>query len=723
MLETLLLLVFLSLDVLLYYIFFESTLPPLFILIGLFGASDRVRAGFYLFLYTLLGSLFLLLAVLSMYSIMGNTDFNVLYKMIFKYHTQIYLFCGMFIAFAVKTPTILLNTWLLKAHVESPLSGSIILAAIVLKLSLFGIFRLILPLVPKAYTHYTLGVYVIGVITIIYASISTLRTIDVKELIAYSSVSHAAVYLMGAFSNTIQGIEGGIALGLAHGFVSSGLFISVGGVLYDRCSSRLITFYRGIAQIMPIFSLIFFILCLGNCGVPLTLNFIGEFLCLYGAIERLPFMGALASSSIIFSAAYTIYMFNRIVFAGSYSKFFEINIPDLNRREFYILLVLVVFTVIFGIYPSFILDGLHYSATSLIYYDSSILLENINEVSILHSGINFNITDTFTYVKLAYGLYYVIIIAMIFIFAIILYRTITKLRSTNYSFVKQYILNVTVKIFLSLLMFICITSHGNFLLLELSKSEHLPYATYVFILFRGLCSLITCIFIASYFIKIPGKLQLACCFMLSTLISSLVVVIYNKTDLLVGQIPLIFTLFFTGNTYWVFPADSYMGPANTSTGGSNNPYQPSQIETPVSQAINPSNTGTGTGNGTGTVAETSTSVNTNSDKKGKSYGEDTSKSKDNYKLPFILNSIEDEKQVKGSTTDNTLNKRKSDSISTEGVGYSNANESMSSENKDKSARTANDPLNFIDENSLVDINTNSTGAFTYTHNQKSEMYS
>jgi NADH-ubiquinone oxidoreductase chain 4 len=241
------------------------------------------------------------------------------------------------------------------------------LAGIVLKLSLYGIMRLILPLLPKAYLNCTYFVYLVGVITIIYASISTLRTIDVKELIAYSSVSHAAVYLMGVFSNTIQGIEGAITLGLAHGFVSSGLFICAGGVLYDRSSTRLITYYRGIAQIMPVFSIILFILCLGNAGTPLTLNFVGEFLSLYGAFERLPVLGALASSSIVFSAAYTIYMFNRIAFAGSYSKFFIVNIPDLNKREFYILITLVLFTIALGIYPAPILDGLHYSVTTLIY--------------------------------------------------------------------------------------------------------------------------------------------------------------------------------------------------------------------------------------------------------------------------------------------------------------------------------------------------------------------
>ena len=367
LLETLLLAVFLVLDILLFYIFFESILPPLFILIGLFGSSNKVRASFYLFLYTLFGSLFLLLSILAMSSIMGTTDFDALYKTNFNYSTQLFLFYGIFIAFAVKTPTIFLNTWLLRAHVESPLGGSIILAAIVLKLSLYGIFRLILPLLPKASLDYTYIIYLIGVITIIYASFSTLRTIDIKELIAYSSVSHAAVYLIGVFSNTIQGIEGGIALGLAHGFVSSGLFICAGGVLYDRSGTRLISYYRGIAQMMPLFSILFFILSLGNCGVPLTLNFVGEFMSLYGVFERLPLLGIFASSSIIFSAAYTIYMFNRIAFGGSFSKFFEANVSDVNKREFFILFTLVIFTVVLGIYPAPVLDGLHYSVSSLIY--------------------------------------------------------------------------------------------------------------------------------------------------------------------------------------------------------------------------------------------------------------------------------------------------------------------------------------------------------------------
>lgn len=367
LLETLLLAVFLALDIMVFYIFFESILPPLFILIGIFGSDNKVNASYYLFLYTLWGSLFLLLSILSTSSTMGSTDFDTLFKLNFEYKTQIFLFIGIFIAFAVKTPTIFLNGWLLKAHVESPLGGSIVLAGIVLKLSLYGIFRLILPMLPKACLDYTFVVYTIAVITIIYASFSTIRTTDIKELIAYSSVCHAAVYLIGIFSNTLQGLEGSVVLGLAHGFVSSGLFICAGGVLYDRTGTRSIYFYRGMAQLMPILGILFFILTLGNCGTPLTLNFIGEFMSLYSIVERLPVLGVFACTSIVFSAAYSVYLFNRVSFGGSFTRFLEESVYDVNKREFLMLFILVAFTIVFGIYPSLILNVLDYPVTNVLY--------------------------------------------------------------------------------------------------------------------------------------------------------------------------------------------------------------------------------------------------------------------------------------------------------------------------------------------------------------------
>lgn len=383
LLESLLLLVFLVLDILLFYIFFESILAPLFLLIGLYGSNDKVRASFYIFLYTLIGSLFMLLSIITILSLIGSTDFYVLSKTNFKYSTQIFLFIGIFIAIAVKTPVIYLHNWLLRAHVESPLSGSIILAAIVLKLSLYGIVRLILPLLPKALISATPYVYMIGVLTIIFASLSTLRTIDFKELIAYSSVSHAAIYLLGIFTNNIQGIQGAFILGIAHGFVSSGLFICAGGILYERYSSRLISYYRGITQMMPLFSILFLMLSLANCGVPLTLNFVGEFMCLYGVFERLPVAGAIACLSIIFSAIYSIYTFNRIAFAGRFfnvyvkkgisdlnKSYIEKSIADLNIREYFILFILLSFTIMFGCFPTPILKGLQFNTYDIIYsYD------------------------------------------------------------------------------------------------------------------------------------------------------------------------------------------------------------------------------------------------------------------------------------------------------------------------------------------------------------------
>lgn len=250
---------------------------------------------------------------------------------------------------------------------ESPLGGSIILASIVLKLSLYGILRLILAVLVKAFMACNYIIFLIGGLTISFASLSTLRTIDLKELIAYSSVSHAAVYLIGAFSNCIQGIVGSITLGLGHGLVSPGLFICAGGILYDRSHTRLIAFYKGMTQLMPLFAIIFFILCLANCGVPLTLNFVGEFMSLYGVFERSIFYGILSSLSIVFSAAYTMVMFQKIAFGGSFSQMFVNNIQDINEREFMLVFPLIILTIVLGIYPAPILDGSNFAASSLIF--------------------------------------------------------------------------------------------------------------------------------------------------------------------------------------------------------------------------------------------------------------------------------------------------------------------------------------------------------------------
>lgn len=257
LLETLLLGTFVALDLLLFYIFFESILPALFLLIGIFGSVNRVRAGYYIFLYTLGSSLFMLLSILTISSITGSACFDVVFKINLDFSLQIVLFAGIFIAIAVKTPLYGLNSWLLKAHVEAPLGGSLLLAAVVLKLALYGVYRILLPILPLACLYFTPLIFTMCVITVIYAAFSTLRTSDLKEIVAYSSVGHAAIYLMGAFSNTIQGLEGAILLGLGHGFASSGLFIIVGGILYDRTGTRHISLYRGLGQLMPLLSIFF----------------------------------------------------------------------------------------------------------------------------------------------------------------------------------------------------------------------------------------------------------------------------------------------------------------------------------------------------------------------------------------------------------------------------------------------------------------------------------
>jgi NADH-ubiquinone oxidoreductase chain 4 len=367
-LECLLIFLFLTLDIFYFYVFFESTLPLLFIFIGIGGNKFKIKASYYIFLYTMLGSLFLLLSILFVIKILGGTDFYNLFNSNINFLLQIYIFIGFFIAFAVKTPTILLNNWLLKAHVESPLSGSIILAGIILKLSLFGILRLILPFIPKALWFFSIYIGVIGVSTIIIISLSTLRASDVKELIAYSSVSHAGVYILGIISNNIQGIEGGILLGIAHGFVSPALFIIVGGILYDRYFSRDINSIRGVTQIMPIFSIFFLIFALSNCGVPLSLNFIGEFLSLYGFFEKFPVLGLFSSLSIVLSAAYCIYMYNRIAYGKYLITNFNRYFTDITKREFCILLLLLIFTVFYGIFPNFIINIIGNNIPSILWF-------------------------------------------------------------------------------------------------------------------------------------------------------------------------------------------------------------------------------------------------------------------------------------------------------------------------------------------------------------------
>lgn len=366
LLETLQIAVFVVLDLLLFYIFFESVLIPLYLVIGIWGASQaRIRAAFLFFLYTFVGSLFMLLAILVIYKNIGSTDFQLISLTEISLESQKILWLAFFLAFAVKTPVWPMHLWLFRAHAESPLAGSILLAAIILKLATYGFLRIIIPFFPDACAFYAPLVQTIGIITLIYASLATIRQIDTKALIAMSSVAHMSVVVLGVFSNTIQGIEGAILLSIAHGFVSPALFICVGGILYSRYHTRIINYYRGLVLTMPVFTILFFVFTLFNTAIPLSLNWLGEFLALSGIFQSSAVVGALGASGIVLSACYSMWLYSRISY-GSFSPNLNPTI-DISRREFMLLLPLLLLTVIFGLFPNIILESLHLSVSTLLY--------------------------------------------------------------------------------------------------------------------------------------------------------------------------------------------------------------------------------------------------------------------------------------------------------------------------------------------------------------------
>jgi NADH-ubiquinone oxidoreductase chain 4 len=365
-LETLLIAVFVVLDILLFYVFFESVLIPLFLIVGIWGGSaTRVRAAFLLFLYTLFGSLFMLLAFLVIYYNVGSTDFQVVSLSEINLESQKLLWLAVFISMAIKTPLLPFHVWLPRAHAEAPLAGSVILAGLILKLATYGYMRILIQFLPDATSYFSPLVQTIAVITLIYASLATLRQTDFKALVAYSSIGHMAVVVLGLFSNTIQGIDGALLLSIAHGVVSPALFILVGGVLYDRYHTRTIRYYRGMTAYMPLFSIMFFVFTIFNAAVPLSANWAGEFLCLAGAFQRNPVFAVLGSTGIVLSAAYSIWLYNRIAFGG-WSKYLNYT-TDLTRREFMLLLPLLFVAVVFGIFPNIILDSVHASTSGLLY--------------------------------------------------------------------------------------------------------------------------------------------------------------------------------------------------------------------------------------------------------------------------------------------------------------------------------------------------------------------
>ena len=366
LLETLQIGVFVVLDLLLFYIFFESVLPILFLIIIVYGSGEaRIRSALLLFLYTLAGSLFMLLAILQIYNYVGSTDFQIISLSDINLESQKILWLGFFIAFAVKTPLWPLTGWLYRAHADSPLAGSILLAATILKFATYGYLRVLINFLPDATNYFSPLVQTIAIITLIYASLATIIQQDTKALIAYSSIAHMSIVILGLFSNTIQGIEGAILLALAHGFVSPALFICVGGIIYDRTGTRIIHYVRGLVTYTPVFTILFFIFTLSNTGIPLTLNFLGEQLSLIGIWERSPLIAALGATGIVLSAIYSIYLYNRISY-GIYSPHLK-PIKDISRREFNLLISLLLPTVLLGIFPNVILDSLHFPISSLLY--------------------------------------------------------------------------------------------------------------------------------------------------------------------------------------------------------------------------------------------------------------------------------------------------------------------------------------------------------------------
>ena len=364
--ETLLIAVFTVVDLFIFYVFFEAALVPLFLIVGIWGGSStRIRAAQLLFLYTLAGSLFILLSILNIAYHLNTTDFSLVTFTYFTPEHEHLIWIGFFIAFAVKTPIIPFHIWLPRAHAEAPLAGSILLAGVVLKLSSYGIIRILLCIIPNSSIFFSPFVEIIAVITIIYSGLAAIRQWDTKALVAYSSISHIGVVVIGIFSNTIIGIEGGYLLSIAHGLVSPALFIIVGGVFYDRFHTRVLQYYRGIVVYIPVASVLFFIIVCGNIAVPVTINWAGEFMALSGTFQQSPLISIIASSSIVLSACYTIWIWSRIV-GGNWSSHSPYTI-DITRREFIVIIPLIILTIIFGINPNIILYQIHNYAILIIY--------------------------------------------------------------------------------------------------------------------------------------------------------------------------------------------------------------------------------------------------------------------------------------------------------------------------------------------------------------------
>lgn len=365
-LEFVLLNVFSVLDLLLFYIYFEAVLIPMFIIIGIWGSRSRkIHAVYQFFLYTLVGSLVMLVGIMLVYFQTGSTNWFVIVSSGYSELREILIWLSFFCSFSVKVPMIPVHIWLPEAHVEAPTAGSVILAGILLKMGIYGMLRFSLPMFPLGTEYFIPLVYTLSVISIIYASCTTIRQIDLKKVIAYSSVAHMNFVTLGVMSNSVQGIEGSIYLMLGHGFVSSALFLCV-GLLYERYGSRVIKYYGSLVYGMPIFGIIFLFFTLANIGFPGLSNFVGEFLILVSVFGVNIFVGLLAMVGVLLGVIYSIWLYNRVMF-GVLKKDFLRYYCDLNRREFIYLSVLCILTLIFGIFPGFVLNAVHLNSIFVLY--------------------------------------------------------------------------------------------------------------------------------------------------------------------------------------------------------------------------------------------------------------------------------------------------------------------------------------------------------------------
>jgi NADH-quinone oxidoreductase subunit M len=370
-LETLMLGVFTALDLVLFYLFFEGVLIPMFLIIGIWGGRRRVYASFKFFLYTLTGSLLMLLAIMAMYGVAGTTDIVQLLKTSFPPSMQTWLWLAFFASLAVKMPMWPVHTWLPDAHVEAPTAGSVILAAILLKMGGYGFIRFSLPMFPDASAYFAPFVFALSIVAIVYTSLVALVQEDMKKLIAYSSVAHMGFVTMGLFTMNVQGVQGAMFQMISHGLVSGALFLCV-GVVYDRMHTREIAAYGGLVHRMPLYAVAFMVFTLANVGLPGTTGFIGEFLTLMGALQVSSWVAFLATTGVILSAAYALYLYRRVLF-GVLEKPALRTILDLSPREVALLAPLVVLTIFFGVHPQPIIDSSAVAIDALIKnYDAAL---------------------------------------------------------------------------------------------------------------------------------------------------------------------------------------------------------------------------------------------------------------------------------------------------------------------------------------------------------------